>query len=194
MFTCGEDKAVKCWDLEHNKVIRSYHGHLSGVYCIKLHPKLDLLFTGARDSTIRVWDMRTKAQVHLLGGHQGTVESLLTSEDEPQIISGSGDKMIKFWDIRTGSCHKTLTYHKKGVRALVQHHDDYSIASGAADKLRFWKLPDGEHLRTIGSHNSIVNSLALNKDNVLVSAADNGTMQFHDWDSGHTFQREQTIE
>jgi hypothetical protein len=24
----GEDKMVKCWDLEINKVIRHYHGHL----------------------------------------------------------------------------------------------------------------------------------------------------------------------
>ena len=32
LFSCGEDKMVKCWDLEQNKVIRHYHGHLSGVY------------------------------------------------------------------------------------------------------------------------------------------------------------------
>ena len=28
LFSCGEDKEVKCWDLEQNKVIRNYHGHL----------------------------------------------------------------------------------------------------------------------------------------------------------------------
>jgi pleiotropic regulator 1 len=28
LFSCGEDKQVKCWDLEYNKVIRHYHGHL----------------------------------------------------------------------------------------------------------------------------------------------------------------------
>ena len=52
---------VKCWDLECNKVVRQYHGHLSGVYSLALHPELDLLVTGGRDSTARVWDMRTKA-------------------------------------------------------------------------------------------------------------------------------------
>lgn len=34
LFSCGEDKTVKCWDLEQNKIIRDYHGHLSGVYCM----------------------------------------------------------------------------------------------------------------------------------------------------------------
>ncbi len=36
------------------QVIRSYHGHLSGVYCLSLHPTLDILMTGGRDSVCRV--------------------------------------------------------------------------------------------------------------------------------------------
>lgn len=47
LFSCALDKQVKCWDLEANRVIRQYHGHLSGVYSLALHPTLDLLMTGA---------------------------------------------------------------------------------------------------------------------------------------------------
>ena len=54
LFSCGEDKMVKCWDLETNKVVRHYHGHLSGVFCMSLHPTLDILVTGGRDSVGRV--------------------------------------------------------------------------------------------------------------------------------------------
>ncbi len=43
LFSCGEDKQVKCWDLEYNKVIRHYHGHLSAIYCLALHPTIDVL-------------------------------------------------------------------------------------------------------------------------------------------------------
>ncbi|KAL4565129.1 hypothetical protein LXL04_029214 [Taraxacum kok-saghyz] len=50
MFSVGDDKLDKCWDLEQNKVIRSYHGHLSGVYCLALHPIIDVLLTDGRDS------------------------------------------------------------------------------------------------------------------------------------------------
>ena len=45
---------VKCWDLETNKVIRHYHGHLSGVYALDIHPTLDVLVTSGRDATARV--------------------------------------------------------------------------------------------------------------------------------------------
>ena len=63
LFSVGEDKLVKCWDLERNQVIRHFHGHLSGVYASALHPTLELLFTAGRDAVVRVWDIRTRKQV-----------------------------------------------------------------------------------------------------------------------------------
>ena len=59
-----------------NKVIRNYHGHLSGVYCLSQHPTLDLLFSGGRDAVVRCWDIRMKVQTHILEGHNHTVASV----------------------------------------------------------------------------------------------------------------------
>lgn len=53
LFSVAEDKMVKCWDLETNQVIRHYHGHLSGVYSVAIHPVLNILFSGGRDGTVR---------------------------------------------------------------------------------------------------------------------------------------------
>ena len=61
-----------------NKAIRSYHGHLSGVYCLKLHDSLSVLVTGGRDSAARVWDIRVRRQIHALAGHSHTVGSIIT--------------------------------------------------------------------------------------------------------------------
>ena len=72
---------------------------------------------------------------------------------------------------------------------MVNHHQDYSFASAGADKIRVWKCPEGDQLRTIPDHTSVINSLALNQDNVLVSGADNGTLYFYDWESGYNFQQ-----
>ena len=45
-------------DVEMNhlylKVIRHYHGHLSAVYALSLHPTLDILVSCGRDSVARV--------------------------------------------------------------------------------------------------------------------------------------------
>ena len=54
LFSCAEDKTIKCWDLEYNKIVRNYHGHLSGVYSLALHPTLNLIASGGRDATVRL--------------------------------------------------------------------------------------------------------------------------------------------
>jgi len=148
---------------------------------------MDLLVTGGRDSTARVWDMRSKRQVHVLAGHANTVEDIICQADEPQIITASHDKMIRFWDIRMGLSTKVLTHHKKGIRALANHHKEHTFASAGSDKIRIWKQPEGDCLRTLDDHNAVINSLAINQDNVLVSGGDNGTLHFYDWTSGRCF-------
>ena len=97
--------------------------------------------------------------------------------------------MIRFWDIRTGSSTKALTQHKKGVRSLVNHHEEHTFASAGSDKIRIWKQPEGDQLRTIDDHNTVINALALNEDNVLASGGDNGSIHFYDWKSGQCFQK-----
>ncbi|XP_003384178.1 PREDICTED: pleiotropic regulator 1-like [Amphimedon queenslandica] len=193
LFSCGEDKLVKCWDLEQNKVIRHYHGHLSGVYCISLHPTIDVLVTAGRDASARVWDMRTKACIHTLSGHTNTIASLFTQGVEPQIVTGSHDSTIRFWDLAAGKTTCILTHHKKSVRAMVNHPEEFTFASASPDNIKQWKFPDGTFLQNLSGHQSIINTLSANSDNVLMSGADNGTMQFWDWRSGYCFQKLQSL-
>jgi len=192
LFSCGEDKMIKCWDLEMNKNIRHYHGHLSGVYCLALHPTLDLLISGGRDSTARVWDIRTKAAVHVLSGHTNTVGSVACQSTDPQVISGSHDSTIKLWDLAKGTCSVTLTHHKKSVRGLTLHPTEYTMASASPDNIKQWKFPEGKFIKNFSGHNAIVNTVNVNRDNVLISGADNGSLYFWDWKTGYNFQKIQT--
>jgi pleiotropic regulator 1 len=193
LFSCGEDKLVKCWDLEQNKVIRHYHGHLSGVYCLSIHPTIDVLVTAGRDCTARIWDMRTKACVHTLTGHTNTIADLFSQGADPQVVTGSHDSTIRFWDLAAGKTSCVLTHHKKSVRALANHPSEFTFASASPDNIKQWKFPDGNFIQNLSGHQSIINTLAANTDNVLVSGADNGSMQFWDWRSGYCFQKMQAI-
>nr|CAG4646147.1 EOG090X03RP [Macrothrix elegans] len=191
LFSAGEDRQVKCWDLEYNKVIRHYHGHLSAVYSMSLHPTIDVLVTCGRDSTARVWDMRTKANIHTLTGHTNTVASVVCQAAEPQIITSSHDSTIRLWDLAAGRSMATLTNHKKSVRAVVLHPNLYMFASASPDNIKQWKCPEGKFIQNLSGHNAILNCLAANADNVLVSGADNGTLHFWDFKTGYNFQRTQ---
>lgn len=193
LFSCAEDKKVKCWDLETNKVIRDYHGHLSGVYTLALHPTLDVLCTGGRDGVVRVWDMRTRANIHVLSGHKQTVSSVVCQDSDPQIISSSLDSTVRMYDLAAGKTMGVLTHHKKGVRALALHPTEWTFASGSSAQIKQWKCPEGAFMQNFDGHNSIINTLSVNQDNVLFSGGDNGSVAFWDWKTGHKFQHEESI-
>eukprot|EP01026_Neomeris_dumetosa_P072863 TRINITY_DN7438_c0_g1_i4.p1 TRINITY_DN7438_c0_g1~~TRINITY_DN7438_c0_g1_i4.p1 ORF type:complete len:472 (+),score=40.74 TRINITY_DN7438_c0_g1_i4:76-1491(+) len=194
MFSCGLDKMIKCWDMEQNKVIRNYHGHLSGIYALQLHPTMDILMTGGRDSVCRVWDMRSKIQAHCLSGHDNTVSSIFAQEIDPQVATASHDCTIRLWDLRKGSTLATLTHHKKSVRSIVKHPNQQQFISASADNIKKYKLPNGEFIHNmLQHHRAIVNAVAVNEDNVFVSAGDNGSLNFWDWKSGNRFQEQQTV-
>ncbi len=45
----------------------------------------------------------------------------------------------------------------------------FCFASGAPDNVKVWKFPDGNFMQNFSGHQAIVNTVAINSDNVLVS-------------------------
>jgi len=134
-----------------------------------------------------------KTEVHTLTGHTNTVTSLIAQSATPQIVTGSEDSTIKLWDLGMGKCISTLTHNKKGVRALLNHPTEYTFASASTDSVKKFKYPHGEFISNFNGHNAIINTLAVNQDNVMVSSGDNGSMVFWDWTTGYPFQTLDTI-
>ena len=60
----------------------------------------------------------------------------------------------------------------------------FTFASGGSDKIKKWQLPKGKFLQNLEGHKSIINCMALNADDVLVSGGDNGTLSFWDYTTG----------
>ncbi|KVH97238.1 G-protein beta WD-40 repeat-containing protein [Cynara cardunculus var. scolymus] len=134
MFSAGDDK----------QVIRSYHGHLSGVYCLALHPTIDVLLTGGRDSVCRVWDIRSKMQIHALSGHDNTVCSVFTRPTVEQwqllpiirnqcvhwpSILPSDNGSLWFWDWKSGhSFQQSQTIVQPGTCSLDSEAGIYALS------------------------------------------------------------------
>jgi pleiotropic regulator 1 len=170
-----------------------------------LHPTLDLLVTAGRDAVARVWDIRSRQPVFTLAGHTSTIYSVSTQAAHPQVVTSSMDTTVRLWDLSAGKTLTTLTHHKKSVRGLALHPREFTFACGGArDSLKKFLFPNGTFLHdfktpyqqlreeketTIAAANTIVNSIAINDDNVMVTGSDNGYLEFYDWRSGQAFQR-----
>lgn len=81
------------------------------------------------------------------------------------------------WDLAAGKGTAVLTHHTKAVRALVNHPREFTVLSGAADCIKKWALPSCTLLHNYHGHPSIINALAVNADDTLVSAADDGSIK-----------------
>lgn len=55
---------------------------------------------------------------------------------------------------------------------LFLSHSRFSFASASPDNIKQWKLPDGNFIQNLSGHQALVNALALNADNVLVSGGE----------------------
>ncbi|KII70710.1 Pleiotropic regulator 1 [Thelohanellus kitauei] len=67
------------------------------------------------------------------------------------------------------------------------------MASASPHNIKQWKLPNGELIQTLKGHNSIINCLTMNEDDVLISGGDDGTLCFWDWKTGYNFDSKRTI-
>ncbi|KAL6944947.1 hypothetical protein ACO0QE_002389 [Hanseniaspora vineae] len=197
LFSCSEDKMIKCWDLENNQIIRDYHGHLSGVYCVVQHPSIDqIIVSGSRDSTAKVWDVRSRSDVLTLVGHKQAVNKVLVFPVEPQVVTCSNDNTIRLWDLRNnGKPLKIITNHTKHVRDIAKNGQELSFVSCSTNSIMSWAMPAGQlltsfepQLTNAASNNTqqeeplgVINTLSVSSKDVLFAGTDSGDMVFYDY-------------
>ncbi|KAG6909462.1 hypothetical protein DXG01_000447 [Tephrocybe rancida] len=87
------DNTIKLWDIEAGRCIRTFFGHIEGVWAVA-SDKLRLV-SGSHDRTIKVWSRDEGKCTATLVGHQAAVSCLALGEDK--IVSGSDDADVKIW-------------------------------------------------------------------------------------------------
>lgn len=58
---------------------------------------------------------------------------------------------------------------QKSVRSLALHPALNMLASGSTDNIKIWKLPNGDFMQNLSGHNTMINSLVVNEDGVIIS-------------------------
>lgn len=83
--------ALKIWDLEAAKLLRTFTGHKGAIKCMDFHPYGDYLTTGSCDSNIKLWDTRKRGCIVTYSSHRLAVNSLQFSPDGQWIASACED-------------------------------------------------------------------------------------------------------
>ncbi|KAG2235234.1 hypothetical protein INT48_004701 [Thamnidium elegans] len=134
IYSASSDSTVMKWDVETMKVVHTFEGHDTSVYCVRVCE--DDVWTASADKTVRRWNVNTGA-VDMVLNHPDRVKSLALAG--PFIVTGSSDDDIRVWDIGSGKLICTIEGHFDEVGCL--EISGTTLYSGSLDcSIRKWSL------------------------------------------------------
>lgn len=184
----GDDKIIKLWDLNTQKLVNSVMGHSQAVTSVAFSPKQELLATASDDKNIKLWHLPTLQEIFTLEGHLHAVKSVSFSPDGEILASGSWDKQVKLWDVSNGKKIFSLKAHQLQVSAVAFSPQGEILASASFDRtIRLWHIAEMQNrprctlMGTLEGHTRAVLAIAFSPDGkILATGSDDNTIKL--WD------------
>lgn len=135
-FSCSDDFCIKMWDINENKLIKNFKGHLGQVQkIVLLHLQNDVNLVTDENCL----DQNNK-RINCNTADTGLKDGI---KYPTHIVSCSLDSTIKIWDVKTGKCIRTQFGHVGGVWDI--ECDNFRIISCSRDKhTKVWDLQNGK--------------------------------------------------
>ncbi|ABA23472.1 serine/threonine protein kinase with WD40 repeats [Trichormus variabilis ATCC 29413] len=186
----GDDKIIRLWELNTQKLVASFSGHSQAVTSVTFSPQGEILATASDDKTVKLWHLPTSREVFTLNGHTKPVKSVSFSPNGQILASGSWDKQVKLWDVTTGKEISALKAHQLQVSAVAFSPQEEILASASFDRtIRLWQItqnhPRYTLLKTLSGHTRAVLAIAFSPDGkILATGSDDNTIKLWDINTG----------
>ncbi|MBD2683621.1 MULTISPECIES: WD40 repeat domain-containing protein [Nostoc] len=93
------DNAIKLWNINDAKLIRTLTGHQGEVRTVAFSPDGTLLASGSRDGTIKLWNVSTGQAIGTFSAHKEQVWSVAFNPDGKTLASAGQDGTVKIWRV-----------------------------------------------------------------------------------------------
>lgn len=177
LISSSRDGTLRWWDLETRVETLRVQAHADGVHGLALSPNGQVLASaGGWDRSIKLWDASKGQELQRLTGHTSQVTSLAFGPDNALLVSGSWDESVRIWESR-GAQKPRILEEKNQIMDLVfcvaLSPDARVLVAGSWDALlRVWDVAQGQLLRKLGQHNSMVLSAAFSADGAALASGD----------------------
>ncbi|MBD2362414.1 pentapeptide repeat-containing protein [Anabaena minutissima FACHB-250] len=161
---------VYLWQIATTKLLATFEGHTSWVWCVAFSPDGHRLASSGSDTSVRLWDVQSGQCLRVLTEHTGCVWSVNFSPDGQRLASGSDDQTVRVWNLQ-GDCLQVLKGHTKNVYSVHFSPDNQTLASGSKDQsVRIWNAIDGNCLNVLQGHNEGVHCVRYSPDGQLLAS------------------------
>ncbi|MFN9719794.1 MAG: WD40 repeat domain-containing protein [Planctomycetota bacterium] len=132
--------------------------HSARLLCCRVDPSGRFVFAGGTDNTIQRWEIGSGKQTAMTG-HENWVRTLCVSPDGRTLHSGAYHGRWLTWDVaaEVPTPVRSIQAHQGWLRGIAVSHDGQRIATCGNDKfVRIWSAADGQLIRELPGHPSVV--------------------------------------
>jgi serine/threonine protein kinase/WD40 repeat protein len=129
LIVCGEDNAVRLWDVATRREVAVLAEHGRPVEAIALSPDGRELATASSDELAMVWDLSTRKRRGTLKGHKGRLTTIAYSPDGKLLASGAIDGLVCLWNAQDLRLLDQV-YCLDGVQNVVFTADSQRLIAG----------------------------------------------------------------
>ena len=189
VVTAIEDGSVRLWDIEQQKVLRSFDAHRGIVWMIQYHHSKSIVATSGNDGMVKIWDSETMELLQEWDA-QSAVRKIAFSPDGTRIVAGDQDGVIHTWDIDSGQSLATVA-QPGAIFGVDWSPDGRLIASVGSDKIvRVWDSVTLEPRQTMHGHQGPIYNVAFAPEGTLLATVGWGK-DIHIWDTATGLEERQ---
>lgn len=179
-LTSGQQRLVKCWDLDKLECLREFGDTARQVNRLAISPGGRWGLLGWRESALECWDLARGECVCRIE-EPAAFQSVALGPDAVFGLGTTG--VLKQWDLTTGVCIRKLA---DGQSAVACSADGALAVAGAyTGPLSVWDLASGEKLATLTGHTKRVSAIAIRADGRrALTGSDDATVLVWDLEGG----------
>ena len=112
-----QNSAVRIWDVNEGRLVRTMKGHKAAVTALAFKPDLRMIVSGSSDRSLRLWDpvavsrLAGDQSLRTFSGYTSAVTSLGCQPSGPMLINASATGELHGWDMDQG-----ISLRKSGLK------------------------------------------------------------------------------